>query len=75
MHCHSSTGFTDETLTVFHASGLQLAGSPAPDEHEHLQVVRIGLEEAWSLKRQGEITEARTLYALLWLRCRGGEAA
>ena len=75
MHCHSSTGFTDEVLTVFHASGLRLAGSPAPDEHEHLQVVRIGLEEAWKLKQQGEITEARTLYALLWLRARGDELA
>ncbi|MCY4325372.1 MAG: NUDIX hydrolase [Betaproteobacteria bacterium] len=73
MHCHSSTGFTDETLTVFDACGLRLEGPPAPDEHEHLQVVRISLADAWKLKQAGEITEARTLYALLWLRCRSDE--
>ena len=70
MRCHSSTGFTDEMLTVFHASGLRRQGPPEPDEHEHMQVVRIGLDEAWKLGQSGQITETRTLYALLWLRCR-----
>ncbi len=68
-HFHSSTGFTDELLTVFHASGLRMAGAPRPEEGEHVESVRLPLEDVWQLKLNGEITEARTQYALLWLRC------
>lgn len=66
---HSSTGFTDEVLAVFLATGLE-GGRPSPDDGEFVRAERLAVREAFDLQDAGKITEARTQYALMWLRWR-----
>ncbi|HWB70051.1 MAG TPA: NUDIX hydrolase, partial [Solirubrobacterales bacterium] len=58
-------GYSDETLTLFEATGLSPA-SAEPDEDEEIEVVPLPLAE---LDRAlNEIHDAKTLIALLMLR-------
>jgi hypothetical protein len=58
-------GYSDETLTLFEATGLSPAPAE-PDEDERIEIVRWPLAE---LDRAvAEVTDAKTLIALLELR-------
>lgn len=60
-------GYSDETLTLFEATGL-CAAEAEPDEDERIEIVRWPLAE---LERAiEEVTDAKTLIALLELRAR-----
>jgi ADP-ribose pyrophosphatase len=60
----SSPGFTDELLHLFLARDLQ-PGTQALEQDELLTVVRKGLAEAVAMARDGRITDAKTVCALL----------
>ena len=64
MHLHLSNSITDEEGFVFVARGLQ-EGETEFDETEDLQVRKLPIKDAVTMVRQGEITDAMTVAALL----------
>ncbi len=61
---HTTPGFTDERIWVFLATGLAPAeGRPDPDEV--IEPVRMSLAEALAACERGDISDAKTLVALL----------
>ena len=60
-------GFCDEVMHFVHADGLS-PGEPNFDEDERIVVQNFTIDEMMQLVRNGEIADAKTLLALLWLR-------
>ena len=60
----TSSGFTDEKLHLFLATGLEV-GEARPEEDEEIEVVRFPLSEVPSLI--GECQDGKTLVGLLFL--------
>ncbi len=63
----TAPGFCTEYLTVFLATGLHAA---APGEHpddEELEVVRMTLADALDAVDRGDIEDAKSIVAILWL--------
>jgi len=70
---YSSPGFCDEKLHLFYANRLEKT-APNLEQDEHLRVEFHSLNEALEMARKGEIEDAKTLVALLWLKAkRAGE--
>jgi ADP-ribose pyrophosphatase len=67
-------GFCDEVLHFVHADGLT-DGEQELDEDERIVVQTFTIEEAESLLARGEIADAKTLIALLWMRGNRSELA
>lgn len=65
-------GFCTETLHVFHATGLS-AGEQNLDPDERIAVASFTLGEAASLLCAGQIADAKTAIALLWMHGSRGE--
>ena len=61
---HTTPGFTNERIRLFAALGLG-EGRTRLDRDEFLQTVRMGLAQALELARSGELTDAKSLVALL----------
>lgn len=61
---HTTPGFTNERIRLFAALGLG-EGRARLDRDEFLQTVRMGLARALELARSGELTDAKSLVALL----------
>jgi 8-oxo-dGDP phosphatase len=65
----NSVGWTDETTTVFLASGLSQVAVPvgflASGEEADMEVRRMPLAEAVALAARGTITDAKTIIGLL----------
>ncbi len=61
---HTTPGFTDERIWLFVATGLT-PSTAQPDADEYIQVVRVPGAEALAMCRDGRITDAKTLVALL----------
>ena len=59
-----SPGFCDETLHIFKATGLNF-GKAHPDEDEYIDFERVDFERALAMVYSGEITDAKTVIALL----------
>lgn len=64
---HTSAGFTDEVVHIFAAWDLEATAS-APEEHEFLEVHRVRLSRALDMVTSGEITDAKTVTGLLYVR-------
>lgn len=62
---HPCIGYSDEKIEMFLANGLSFVGSGRDDE-EFLEVVELAPVEAMLAVRDGEITDAKTVTALLW---------
>jgi 8-oxo-dGDP phosphatase len=65
---HNSSGWTDESTTVYLAEGLRPAEAEdftAQHEEADMEVVRMPLAEAVRLVRAGEIADAKTVIGLL----------
>lgn len=60
----NSPGFSDEVVHLFVATGLT-EGQPAHDHDEVMDVVRMPLAEAMARLERGEITDGKTVVALL----------
>lgn len=61
---HTTPGFSDERVHIFLATGLSEAKAK-PDEDEFIDVVRIPMAAALQMVREGRITDAKTVCALL----------
>lgn len=67
---YSAVGFCNEYIEVFLATDLR-NGTARPDEDEAVETVKMPLREAFALVEAGEIVDAKTIIALLYLRARG----
>jgi len=65
-------GFCDEIMHFVHASDLA-PGEQSLDEDERIEVGTFTLQEAERLIEQGQIADAKTFLALLWMRTKRGE--
>lgn len=62
---HPCIGYSDERIEIFWAQGLSFVGEQ-PDHGEILEIVEMSLADALLAVRDGEITDAKTITALLW---------
>lgn len=67
-------GFCNEVMHLIHADGLQ-PGAQKLDDDERIVVQTFTIAQAESLLASGEIVDAKTLLALLWMRGNRGELA
>jgi len=75
---HNSSGWTDETTTVYLATGLSAADPPdgyvAAAEEASIEIVRVPLPEAAGRAERGELADAKTVIGLLLAAARLGRA-
>ena len=64
---HNCIGYSDERIDIWFARDVQFVGQ-ALDDGEALQVYAASLPELMQRARCGELTDAKTLTALLWLQ-------
>jgi len=64
---HTSIAYTDEAITMFLAKGLE-KGEAKPDAGEFLEILDLKMEIAFEMIRDGRITDAKTVAALLWMK-------
>jgi ADP-ribose pyrophosphatase len=65
---YTTPGFTDERIHIFRATGLSAApGELDPDEY--IRVVRVPVDEALGMVRDGRLTDAKTICALHLALC------
>lgn len=62
---HPCIGYSDEHIEIFFAHGLSFVGC-GRDEEEFLEVLELSLADAMLGIRDGDITDAKTITALLW---------
>lgn len=62
---HPCIGYSDERIEIFLARGLSYVGSGLDDE-EFLEVIEMSLADAILAIRDGEITDGKTISALVW---------
>ena len=66
MRLHTSNSITDEEGFVYIAKGLQ-QGKTEFDETENIDVRKLPLGDAIAMAQKGEITDAISVAALLWI--------
>ena len=62
---HPCIGYSDEHIEIFLARGLRHVGSQL-DDGEFLELTTLSLDAAMSAVWSGELTDAKTLSALIW---------
>ncbi|MDO9601223.1 MAG: NUDIX hydrolase [Rhodocyclaceae bacterium] len=62
---HPAIGYADERIEIFWAQGLSYVGAEL-DHDEILDVSELTIADALLAVRDGEITDAKTITALLW---------
>mgnify|MGYP001035285101 FL=1 len=62
---HPCIGYADERIEIFWAQGLTFIGAEL-DHGEILEVTEISVADALLAVRDGDITDAKTITALLW---------
>ena len=62
---HPCIGYSNERIEIFLAHGLSFIGA-AHDPGEFLEVIELSLSDALLAVRDGDITDAKTITALLW---------
>lgn len=62
---HPCIGYSDERIEIFWARGLSYVGHQL-DDGEQLEVIELSLSDALLAVRDGEITDGKTLPALMW---------
>lgn len=68
----TTPGFTNEAMHFFHAAQLS-AGEQELESDERIAVASFSLADARSLVRSGEIADAKTVLALLWMEAKNLE--
>ena len=61
---NSAIGFCSEAIYIYEARGLT-SGETDPDDEEFIEVVKLPLDEAVGMIFAGEITDGKTIAALL----------
>lgn len=64
---HNAPAYSDEGIDVWFARGL-VPGPAQLDEGEFLETVAMSEDELDALAGRGELTDAKTLVGMLWLR-------
>jgi ADP-ribose pyrophosphatase len=64
---HTAIGYTDEAIELFLVKKLTQKSAKL-DAGEFLEVLRLPLEEAIAMIRDGRITDSKTVIGLLWLK-------
>ncbi|ANU19594.1 ADP-ribose pyrophosphatase [Planococcus plakortidis] len=65
----TSPGFADEVVHVFFATGLHRAANGAvTDDDEFVELLEVTVEEAQSLIDNEQIYDAKTAYAVQWVK-------
>ena len=67
MKFHASPGFLAETMAIFLARGLK-AGQAQPEADEVIDVTFVPLSKALKMVKTGQISDAKTICGVLWLR-------
>jgi ADP-ribose pyrophosphatase len=67
---HTAIAYTNEAIELYLARKLT-RGERKLDDGEFLEVFTAPLEEAFAMVRDGRITDAKTVSALLWLKAFG----
>lgn len=62
---HNAVAYSDEFIEIWFARGLS-QGVQQLDHGEHLDVVILSVDEVEAMAACGEITDAKTLIALMW---------
>ena len=62
---HPCVGYSNERIEIFWAQGLSFVGAQ-PDAGEILDITELTLAEAMLAIRDGEITDSKTIAALMW---------
>jgi ADP-ribose pyrophosphatase len=68
---HTAIAYTDEAIQLFVARRLAKA-QPRLDRGEFLECFTVPFDEALAMIRQGRITDAKSVAALLWVKQFGG---
>lgn len=69
---YTSPGFADELVHVFLAEGLKkVEGGLVADEDEFVELMEVTLSEAEQLAKDERIFDAKTLWALQYIRLNG----
>ncbi|MBN2600467.1 MAG: NUDIX hydrolase [Candidatus Marinimicrobia bacterium] len=64
---HTCVGYSDELLHLFWAGNLQERKLVADDD-ETIEIMEISTEKVFELVLNGQITDAKTLIGLFWLK-------
>lgn len=65
----TSPGFADEVIHLYLARDLTLLENAAPlDEDEFVELMAITIEEAEQMMADGRIFDAKTAFAVLWMK-------
>lgn len=65
----TSPGFADEVIHLFVAKNLKKLEVPVElDEDEFVELMEVTLEEAEAMVSDGKIYDAKTAFAVLWLK-------
>jgi ADP-ribose pyrophosphatase len=62
---HPCIGYSNEVIHIYLAKNLR-SGEHNRDEDEALQIFEASLEDCLAMVQQGEITDGKTIVALLW---------
>lgn len=66
---YTSPGFADEVIHLFVAKGLNKVENPLEtDDDEFVNILEVTLEEAEKMVQTNQIYDAKTAYAILYLR-------
>lgn len=63
---HPTIGYANERIEIYLAQALTSLGKNCLDEGEFLELVELSLDEALLAIRDGDITDGKTLSAILW---------
>ena len=69
LSVNPSPGYTDETIHIYYC-GEYVKSASHLDEGEFLNLVRINKQRCFEMVESGEIADAKTVAALLWLKSR-----
>lgn len=65
----TSPGFADEVIHLYVARNLTLLEEAAPlDEDEFVELMAVTIEEAEQMMADGRIYDAKTAFAVLWMK-------
>ena len=68
----TSPGFADESIHLFIARGLyKIENRAAMDEDEFVELMEITVEEGERMIAQQKIFDAKTAFAILWMKMQG----
>jgi ADP-ribose pyrophosphatase len=69
---HTAIAYTDEAIELFLARKLRKEHAGALDPGEFVETLSVPFAETIGMVREGRITDAKTVAALLWVKTFGG---